>query len=62
MYGYCVLKEGYIFHHACNFFSSFSKSYLNARHLNWIHCENPRGSFLFFKNSYVNLGHKRVTN
>lgn len=26
MYGYRVLKEGYAFHHACNFFSSSSKS------------------------------------
>lgn len=26
MYGHHVLKEGYAFHHACNFFSSSSKS------------------------------------
>lgn len=36
--------------------------YLNARHLHWAHCENPWGSVYFFKNSYVNLGHKGVIN
>ena len=36
--------------------------YLNAHHLHWAHCENFGALFIFFKNSYVNLGHKGVIN